>query len=220
MLIASAERLPTFTAQSGDGGKLLAFTDVDALRALDAITSRRPAVVVLDGTFATTARGRALINRIKADPSLMQTEIQIVSPEGTSTRVMPRRPSDGTRDVAAAGAVAPPAPPQLPQHRGTRRAPRFKMAGSTDVRVDGQPAALVDVSTMGAQILSTVALKPNQRVRLVLADTQGAVRCNAVVTWASLEIVPQRGSRYRAGLEFLDANPAALDAYCSRQKTL
>jgi hypothetical protein len=215
VLIASAERLPTFTAQRGDGGELLAFTDANALRALEAITSRRPAVVVLERTFASTPRGAALINRIKADPSLMQTEIRVVSPEGESTRVSPRGPSDGSRDVAA----APPATPS--QHRVTRRAPRFKMAGSIDVRVDDHRAALVDVSTIGAQVISPAALKPNRRVRLVLADTHGAVRCNAVVTWASLlEILPQRGPRYRAGLEFLDADTAAVDAYCSRQKVL
>ena len=94
------------------------------------------------------------------------------------------------------------------------------MAGSIDVRVDGHRAALVDVSTIGAQVISTVALKPNQRVRLVLADTQDTVRCTAVVTWAALEILPQSGPRYRAGLEFLDANTAAVDAYCSRYRAL
>jgi len=214
VLIASAERLPTFAAQRGEGGELLAFTDADALRALEAITNRRPAVVMLERTFASTPRGAALIKRIKADPALTQTEIRVVSPEGESTRVSPRGPSGGSREIAA----APPATPS--QHRGTRRAPRFKMAGSIDVRVDGHRAALVDVSTIGAQVISTVALKPNQRVRLVLADTHGAVRCHAVVIWASLEGLPQSGPRYRAGLEFLDANPAAVDAYCSRQKAL
>lgn len=214
MLIASAERLPTFAAQRGEDGELLAFTDADALRALEAIMSRRPAVVMLERTFASTPRGAALIKRIKADPALTQTEIRVVSPEGESTRVSPRGPSDLSREVAA----APPATPS--QHRGTRRAPRLKMAGSIDVRVDGHRAALVDVSTTGAQVISTVALKPNQRVRLVLADTHGAVRCHAVVIWASLESLPQSGPCYRAGLQFLDANPAAVDAYCSRQKAL
>src|SRR2546425_299126 len=111
-----------FTAQQGDAGELLAFTDADALRALDAIRSRRPAVVMVERAFASTPRG--------------------------------------------------------------------------------------------------AALKPTQRVRLVLADPLGAVRCTAVVTWAALEVAPRGGSRYRAGLEFLDANPAAVAAYCSRQKAL
>ena len=219
VLIASAEWLPTFTARRGDAGELLTFTDDDVLRALDAITSRRAAVVVLERTFASTPRGAALISRIKADPALTQTDIRVVSPEGASTRASPRRPFDGSRDGAVGVVAAPPAaPPQPREQRGTRRAPRFKMAGSFDVRVDGHLVDLVDVSTIGAQVISTVALKPNQRVPLALSDTHGAVRCHAVVTWASLERLPQSGPRYRAGLEFLDANTAAVDAYCSRHK--
>ena len=210
VLIASAEWLPTVTARRDDAGELLAFTDDDVLRALEAITSRRPAVVVLERTFASTSRGAALISRIKADPALTHTEIRVVSPEGASTCASPLRPSDGSLD----------APLQPREQRGTRRARRFKMAGSFDVRVDGHLADLVDVSTIGAQVISPVALKPNQRVRLVFADTHGAVRCHAVVTWASLERLPQSGPRYRAGLEFLDANTAAVDAYCSRHQAL
>ena len=161
------------------------------------------------------------IKRAVEAVSLTDTEIRVVSPEGESTRMSPRGPSDGSRDGAAGGVAAPPAArPQLREHRGTRRAPRFKLARSIDVRVDGHQAALVDVSTIGAQVISTVALKPNQRVRLVLADTQDTVRCTAVVTWAALEILPQSGPRYRAGLEFLDANTAAVDAYCSRYRAL
>ena len=221
MLIASAEWLPTFTAQQGDAGELLAFTDADALRALDAIVSRRPAVVMLERTFASTPRGAALLTRIKANPALTQTEIRVVSPKGESTRISPGSFSDGSRDDAGGVGATPPATGLQPQeHRGTRRAPRFKLARSIDVRVNGHQAELVDVSTIGAQVIATVALKPNQRVRLVLSDTHGAVRCAAVVTWAALEIVPRGGPRYRAGLEFLDANTTALDAYCSRHKVL
>ena len=53
-----------------DGGELLAFTDTDALRALEVISRRRPRLVALERTFAATPRGAALINRIKADPAL------------------------------------------------------------------------------------------------------------------------------------------------------
>lgn len=207
VLIASAERLPALIAQGGNGGELLAFTDADALRAIDAIMTRRPAVVVLERTFASTSRGRALINRIKANPSLADTEIRIVAAESTPVGSPP--PSDVSSDTAAA-------PP--PQYRITRRVSRVKIAGSIDVRVEGQLAALVDVTTLGAQVLSIVPLKPNQRVRLVLADKQGTARCTAVVIWAAFEITRSSGSAYRVGLEFLDADATAVEAYCSRRK--
>ena len=47
-----------------------------------------------------------------------------------------------------------------------------------EVLVDGDPAQLIDLSVMGAQVVSTTVLKPNQRVRFVLSDAgRGTVRC-------------------------------------------
>ena len=71
VLIASPDLLPKLTPRvSNPDGEVLAFTDADALRALEVITKRRPALVALERVFAATPRGAALINRIKADPSL------------------------------------------------------------------------------------------------------------------------------------------------------
>ena len=44
--------------------------------------------------------------------------------------------------------------------------------------VDGNPAALVDLSTVGAQVVSPTVLKPNQRVRVVLGEGKAAVKCS------------------------------------------
>jgi hypothetical protein len=106
--------------------------------------------------------------------------------------------------------------PPLDQ-RGTRRAPRFNVAAA-DATIDGHQAALVNLSTVGAQLVSVGVLKPNQRVRMALADDQGQVRFNAEVAWASFEIPPRARPRYRAGISFLDADSGAVDAFCSRHK--
>jgi hypothetical protein len=39
-----------------------------------------------------------------------------------------------------------------------------------------------------------------------------------VVAWAAFEIDQQEGPHYRAGLDFLDANGIAVDAYCARHR--
>jgi hypothetical protein len=231
VLIASPELLPALKQRAADAngaGELLAFTDADALRALDVITKRRPSVVALERLFAATPRGAALINRIKADPSLVESEIRVVSPDSEYTRVSPRRtapaePTDGAAaggsPTAATSVAAPAAAPAPPlDQRGTRRAPRFKVAGSVGVLVDGNAATLVDISTVGAQVVTSAVLKPNQRIRMALTDAAGAIRFNASVAWAKFEIPPKSGPRYRAGLEFIDANAPAVDAYCSRHK--
>ena len=84
--------------------------------------------------------------------------------------------------------------------------------------LDGNAAKLVDLSTVGAQVMSPTILKPNQRVRMALADDQGALRFNATVAWASFEIPPKGGPQYRAGVDFVDANSDGVDAFCLRHK--
>ena len=104
-----------------------------------------------------------------------------------------------------------PAPPL--DKRGTRRSQRYPIAGAVEVIVDGNTATLVDLSTIGAHVLSATILKPNQKVRMTVADDQITMRLNAVVAWAFFEMPPKIGPRYRAGVEFLDANAADLEAY-------
>jgi hypothetical protein len=225
VLIASADVLPTLKEKTtSSDSELLAFSDAEALRALEAITNRKPALVALDRVFAGTPRGAALINRIKADPNLKQSEVLVISPDSDFSRfrkLAPAAGGEGGGHAAAAVAAPAPAPPTAPaqplDQRGTRRAPRYKVAGQVEVLVDGNPAALVDISTVGAQVLSTAVLKPNQRLRMILNDQAGDARFRASVAWASFEI-SSKGPRYRAGIQFLDGNAQQIDAYIARHR--
>jgi hypothetical protein len=224
VLIAAAELLPAMKARlAADATDVVAFSDTEALRALEVITTRRPRQVILERRFASTPRGAALINRIKADPLLIETAIKIVpfdsaTPEalpGTAASAAPARPAS----AAAAKAPAPPPPlgPEL-DFRGTRLAPRFRIAGTRDILVDGNRASLVDLSTRGAQLLMVTILKPNQRVRISLSDDEGSVRAAATVVWAAFEIPKGESPRYRAGLEFVDPDTAGIEGYIRRNK--
>ena len=223
VLIGGPDVLPALKERASSfSGELLAFTDADALIALEVITKRRPKVVALEKVFAATPRGTALINRIKADPALEHAEIRVVAHDSDQERVIPRGPAKGSDakgsgGTAAATATAPAVAPSLDQ-RGTRRAPRYKIAGQVDVVIDGNTALLVDLSTIGAQVVSLQVLKPNQRVRMAFADDSGNVRFNAVVAWASFEIPPKMGPRYRAGLAFVDADAGGVDSFRARHQ--
>lgn len=222
VLIGGPDLLPALTERAADfSGELLTFTDADALIALEVITKRKPSVVALEKGFADTPRGRALINRIKADSSLDHAEIRVVEHDSDNQRVIPRGRGHGADHKGSGGTVAATATatPVAPlDQRGTRRAPRYRIAGNVDVVVDGNTALLIDLSSIGAQVVSTTVLKPNQRVRMVLADDNGNVRFNAVVAWASFEIPPQAGPRYRAGIEFVDADRKGVDAFRARHQ--
>jgi hypothetical protein len=84
-----------------------------------------------------------------------------------------------------------------------------------EVLVDGNPAALIDVSSHGAQVVSPTILRPNQRLRVTLPDPAQPVRLSAAVAWASFEM-PKGGPRYRAGLAFLDGDATVVGRWIER----
>ena len=199
VLIASPEFLPALQERK-ELGETVAFADTDALKALDLITRQRPKVVALERDFAATSRGTALINRIKADPSLTECEIRIISHDN----------GDGTTSPVAVVETPAPSVVAAPlDQTGTRRAPRFSIAEGIEVQVDGKPAALINLSLVGAQVVSPTILKPNQRVRFILADKPKPIRIGSVIAWAAFEL-PKAGPRYRAGVEFFDADQTAV----------
>jgi hypothetical protein len=205
IVIGPTDVLADLKARAGDiNGEVLAFSDGEALQALDAITKRKPQVVALERVFAVTPRGAALIHRIKADPTLRASEIRVLEHNSDYSRVIPR------------SAPAEPIAPAL-DHRGTRRAPRIKIKESVAVLVDGKPAVLIDLSTVGAQAISSGALKPDQRVDMVFKDNLEKVTCVATVIWTSFEMAAA-GPRYRAGLDFMDVDAGPIGAYAQRHK--
>src|SRR4029450_200114 len=70
---------------------------------------RRRTVIARELLSAATSRGAALINRIKADPSLANAEIRVVSLDGTY-RVSPPRTPAAPGDTPSATVPALPAP--------------------------------------------------------------------------------------------------------------
>lgn len=220
ILIATADLLPAMKARVAETiRELLAFSDAEALRALELITTRRPPLVLLERKFASTPRGAALINRIKADPSLVETLIRIEPYDGVGE---PETIAVSLAPAARSRAHAVPVPLAEPDveldYRGTRRAPRHRISGSKDIFIDGNRGSLVDLSTLGAQLLTATILKPNQRVRVSLTDEEGRLRCAATVVWASFEIPKGQSPRYRAGLDFIDPDIAAVEGYIRRNK--
>jgi CHASE2 domain-containing sensor protein len=201
VLIAASERLAALQQQA-DLTNAEAFADTDVLKALDTIARRRPQVVALDQRFAASSRGAAFINRIKADPGLASCEIRVLDPDTAAGR-----DTTPPADETAAAPAATIAPPDVPLDRtGTRRAERVAITKSVEVLIDGNPAMLVNISVVGAQVLSPSLLRPNQHVRMSLVDEARPIRFNGVVAWAAFEM-PKEGPRYRAGVNFFDASP-------------
>jgi hypothetical protein len=216
VLIAEPDQLGMLRARP-EYAAALAFTDAQTPAALEAILINKPEIVAVERIFASKSRGAALINRIKADPSLESCEIRIVSPDSGSTRVASRQSTassgGGTTTITAVVTT-----PGVLDQKGTRRAARHKIIGGIEVLIDGNPALLVDMSVVGAQVVSTTLLKPNQRVRLSFVESSKAVRFSAGVAWSSFEL-PKGAPRYRAGIEFFDADADAVSRFCETNRS-
>ena len=236
VVIAASNLMPSLRERLADDGELVVFPDTEPIQALQAILEHRPSLIVLERLFAATPRGAALINRIKNDPQLGHAEVRVMSHSGDYRRVVSkpsgapppqaapteaRSPNDGTAlaETAAVAAVAAEPPPRPLDWHGTRRAPRHRIRQGVEIQLDGNPAQVVDLSQVGAQVVSQTILRPNQKVRVSVPNDDFVMRFRGSIAWAKFELPdPTAPPRYRAGIEFADADARAVEAYCQKNK--
>ncbi len=213
VLIGPEDALPGLLERVGLGAEVQTFTDSEALEALDHIICAKPAMVALQDEFSATSRGSALINRIKDDPTLTACEVRVLARDSETSRVAVKR----GQAVGAAVAVDEPAPAL--DRRGTRLAARIRIRDGVEVAVDGNPAALINLSMVGAMVVSPTVLKPNQRVRVIIGDGKATVRCSGAVVWAAFEMPKGMPTRYRAGLDWgMTGQASAIEAFAEKNK--
>ena len=171
---------------------------------------QRPDLVVLERLFAATPRGAALINRIKSDPQLAHAEVRVMSHTGDYTRQVVKPTAAQAPGASGAqhrrhGAAAlrlrrsPPKRRREPlDWHGTRRAPRFRVRPGVELQLDGNPAAVIDLSTVGAQVISPTVLRPNQKVRITLPNDDFLLRFRGAIAWAKFELPQGAGARRRS----------------------
>ena len=232
LVIAAENLMPALRDRVKVEGEILTFPDTEPIQALQTIMEQQPNLVILERLFAATPRGAALINRIKSDPELAHTEVRVMSHTGDYTRqvVKPTATKSPAPAAAAAGAaagshagaasVATEEPPRALDWHGTRRAARFRVRPGVEVQLDGNPAAIVDLSTVGAQVISPTVLRPNQKVRITLPNDEFLLRFRGAVAWAKFELPKStEAPQYRAGVEFTDGDAAAIDSVINRNRT-
>jgi hypothetical protein len=213
VLIGPSNTLPSLQERLDPSADIHTFTDSEALEALDHIIRTKPVVVAMQDDFADSSRGQALINRIKDDATLADVEVRVMAKNAAQNRVAVKRGTHGaTTAVAVEEAKA------LDQ-KGTRRAPRIRIKDGVEVAVDGNPAALVDLSQVGAQVVSSTVLKPNQRVRITMGDGKAAVKCAGSIAWASFEMPKGMPTRYRAGIDWgIVPEGATVEGFAKKNK--
>ena len=107
------------------------FSDADALRAFDAVETHPPKILALDRTFAFTARGAALVARLKGDQRMGAIDLRVLTEDETNSPMILETKALGLEGalfegVASASITAAPAvrrgsPRPTPQRRRQRR---------------------------------------------------------------------------------------------------
>ena len=235
VVIAATNLMPALQERLAGEGELLAFADTEPIQALQAILEHRPTLIVLERLFAATPRGAALINRIKTDPQLGNAEVRVMSHTGDYSRQVAKpstpeptapagTPAPHAGDHGSATATVPSttvveATSRPLDWHGTRRAQRYRVRQGVEIQVDGNPASVVDLSVVGVQVLSATVLRPNQKVRISIPNDEFVMRFRGAIAWAKFELPKATDPpRYRAGVEFSDADAEALEELCAKIK--
>jgi hypothetical protein len=98
-----------------------------------------------------------------------------------------------------------------------RRFSRYTFRSKIEMRIGDDAGVLVDLSVAGAQVLTALPLDLNREDTIELPSDEVPIGCRGRVVWTRAD--PQskgKALRYRAGLLFADADPAAVEAFIIR----
>ena len=190
VLVARPELTSALRERLGFDPTVLVFSAGEASNALSMIVNRNLPVVTLDRFFVSTPGGA----RFVADVQTLspEAEIRILEDEGSSVPLVLRRPTlaDGQETLTAVS---------RPLRGIMRRAPRYPLPAGHEVIVDGLATSLVNLSIV------------------TLVDDAQEITVHGAVAWSVFERSRKTGETcYRAGLEFSDAEPLVLQAYCAK----
>ena len=111
------------------------------------------------------------------------------------------------------------APRPLPKRGPARLTERSPIRKGLTVNLDGTRVVLMDLSPVGAQVLSSTCLRPGQHVRLSVADEETALQLVATVVAVWYEGPSARGTpEYRASLYLINADREGIAAFGARNR--
>ena len=224
VVIATTARMPLIQSASLFSGRVIRFTDNKLSAAFESIQLNHPRLVAIEAPFAQTPQGQAFIERVEKLGVRGSTIQLIVQTNGRWTATPYGGDPAGPAAAAKPGAAGKPvvtatAKISAPPVKGanTRRAARFKVLESLNAVVENRQANLVNISILGAQVVSQPVLRPNDNVKIALPDSNDTLRLTALVAWSNFEQAPQgHETYYRAGMAFTDAAKEILEDYCRR----
>jgi PilZ domain-containing protein len=208
-------------------GRVMWFSEGNLATALDSIRMNHPKLIAVEAAFAQRPQGQVFLSKIE-QMAIRGSAIQLVVRANAGWAMTPYSAGEmaTTQSPTVSAAVRSVVPVAVaegaaaaPQTKGTntRRASRFKVLESLNAVVENGQANLVNISIIGAQVVSPSVIRPTQKVKIMLPDAKNMVELNGQVAWSTFERIQlQTEPYYRAGMEFTDAAQEILEDYCRR----
>lgn len=158
----------------------------------DAVTDDPPLSPESTGVFSTVA------------DALRAWTTETVAP-GESAAIAAASSPASPSDAAHGTGVESPRP-EVPEYDVVRQTVRYDLAARRiQVKIDQEPGQLVDLSSSGAQVVTSSMLKPGRQVRLTFPSAGPLATARAKIVWSRLEPPTHGGGelQYRAGVTFL-----------------
>jgi hypothetical protein len=101
--------------------------------------------------------------------------------------------------------------------RPVRIATRYAIGGAVRIEVGGHAGVLVDLSTYGAQVLSSAPVDEGADVELRIVSDELAAVCRGRIVWTKVEPASAPGGlRHRGGIAFTYRDVGAIEAFIIR----
>jgi len=238
IVIADAGSLNMIRDTASLPGRVMPFASSALASALASIQAYRPKTVAIDAIFAESPAGAAFLTQIepvmRGGGSVLllvehdghwsalprgSAKAKNLTPRPAPTPPEPRIEKPSLQEVAAVSNPAAAAAAEA-EIASTRRAPRFLVRAPITVEVESGHASLVDMSVLGAQILSGLVLRPKQKIKIDLSDESKTLSVFAQVAWSMFEKPTLEAEpHYRAGIEFTGSAQQVLEKYRQRHCT-
>src|SRR5262249_44676168 len=223
IVIADPASMAAIRETASITGRVMPFGPNSLGSAMESVRAYRPKVVALDALAAQTPGGVTFLDRVE-QLGIPKCKVLLLVENDGQWSTVPRhgagnltspRSSNGSASQAAPSKPVAALPPA--DIVSTRRVPRFPVRDSLDVTLESGCAHLVDISVLGAQVVSLPVLRPGQKIKVSLPDTDDTLDVVAQVAWSLFERPQlQAEPHYRVGLEFTDAAQHAIEGYRQR----
>jgi hypothetical protein len=206
IVIVKPEHLVSLRKRLAEAEHVAVISEADLLQLQDNMLAQPPEVLVMHSTFAATSRGASLVSALKLKPRATGTAVRVFIEDEVKAPLILAETT-----LAPAEALLETSRPL--DRAGTRQAARYPM-NRRPIAINGEAAQLIDLSVSGAQVQTTLRLRPLKMARMVLPDGTGDIRLQGQVAWAIA--VPSGGSiQYRAGVEFVNPDKKQLALFCT-----